>query len=246
VLNLLNATPLPEGVTGEDASTYREMLVAITGLEEVFGPELKGKEFMYGSDNKGLVRAFQVGSPVPVLQDLAVRYYLYCREELNGARPIFTWMPRNDLVLEDYLSKEGQEKNDYQVTVQGWRRIVGDLLGLSVGTRGMIDVFASPRDLLREVMPTFWGRYYYKESREVDAFMQKWTGMREWLWMFPPIPLLSKVINKIIREKAVVVLVLPMWQNRPWWPIIFDEKGHARREVRAWSVVRKGEITWGK
>jgi hypothetical protein len=79
----------------------------------------------------------------------------------------------------------------------------------------------------------------------VDAFLQRWD-IREWLWLLPPIPVIAKVVNKVMRERAKVVIVIPMWMNRPWWPLLFDGKGHARREVRGWKVIEKGELIMGK
>ena len=52
-------------------------------------------------------------------------------------------------------------------------------------------------------MKRFWARYFYKDCEGVDAFSQDWGGderERRILWMFPPIPLIPQVIEKLRRE----------------------------------------------
>jgi hypothetical protein len=133
IVNLLSAAPFPDDMTGKEASTYREMVVAIRGLMEVYGDKLKGTTFGYLSDNEGLTRCFQVGSRVEAQQELAVRFLLYCRNELGGACPHFFWMPREDLWIEDWLSKHGhRDLNDFQITGGACRRVVKSLVGGNV------------------------------------------------------------------------------------------------------------------
>ena len=42
-------------------------------------------------------------------------------------------------------------------------------------------------------------------------------------YLFPPFSLIQKCLRKIIEDKATVLLITPVWQSRPWYPIILTE-----------------------
>jgi hypothetical protein len=51
---------------------------------------------------------------------------------------------------------------------------------------------------------------------QMDAFQLNW-GMYE-SYAFSPLPLLPKVLAKIIADKASMILVAPLWPRRLWFP----------------------------
>ena len=55
---------------------------------------------------------------------------------------------------------------------------------------------------------------------------------REILWMFRPISLITQVIEKLRREGGTGLVVVPIWKNRLYMPLLFDEKGHSFEDVR--------------
>ncbi|KAF7246105.1 Transposon Ty3-I Gag-Pol polyprotein [Varanus komodoensis] len=48
-----------------------------------------------------------------------------------------------------------------------------------------------------------------------DAFMIPWTNMT--FYAFPPIPLIMRVLAKIIHEGATGLLITPWWPHQPWF-----------------------------
>ena len=50
--------------------------------------------------------------------------------------------------------------------------------------------------------------------------------LRNWnkglLYMFPPFSLIKKCLRKIIEDKATVLLITPVWQSRPWCPMLLN------------------------
>ena len=51
----------------------------------------------------------------------------------------------------------------------------------------------------------------------VDALFQDWQGRS--MYMFPPFPLLNKVIQKLrATQEAEVILIAPWWLSQPWFP----------------------------
>ena len=57
------------------------------------------------------------------------------------------------------------------------------------------------------------------EAKAIDAFSIKWdTGF---IYMFPPFSLIGKVLAKVEREKANVLLIIPDWPTQTWYPQIW-------------------------
>ena len=42
------------------------------------------------------------------------------------------------------------------------------------------------------------------------------------LYMYPPLPLLSLALHKVIREEAWVIAILPWWPRRGWFPLVLQ------------------------
>lgn len=51
----------------------------------------------------------------------------------------------------------------------------------------------------------------------IDAFTFKWKGYI--FYAFPPFSLILHALQKIIIDRAEVVLVVPLWKNLPWYPL---------------------------
>ena len=83
-----------------------------------------------------------------------------------------------------------------------WGRPHVDLFATSENAK--LDTFVSP---LEE--PTAW---------RTDALSFSWTPL--WAYAFPPIPLLSQVLEKISREHCEVILVAPAWPTQSWFPLL--------------------------
>ena len=81
-----------------------------------------------------------------------------------------------------------------------------------------IDLFAT--ELNRQV-----NRYVSRNPEPsawyVDAFSRPLPqGLSA--YAFPPFILLGRLLAKVRREKARVVLVAPVWVNQPWWPLLMS------------------------
>ena len=66
-------------------------------------------------------------------------------------------------------------------------------------------------------LPQFMSPIPEPRALAVDALSQDWQGRS--MYMFPPFPLLSKVIQKLrSTQMAEVVLIAPWWPNQSWFP----------------------------
>jgi hypothetical protein len=52
----------------------------------------------------------------------------------------------------------------------------------------------------------------------VDAFSLSWEGLD--VYAFPPLALIGRVLAKVESDKPRMVLVAPLWEARPWYPLL--------------------------
>ena len=54
----------------------------------------------------------------------------------------------------------------------------------------------------------------------IDAFSLSWANMN--CYAFPPFSLLPRVLAKIRHDKAVVLLIAPVWPTQSWYPLLLQ------------------------
>ena len=52
----------------------------------------------------------------------------------------------------------------------------------------------------------------------VDAFTVSWQDLN--FYAFPPFSLLPRVLAKIIQDKAMGILIIPLWTTQSWFPLM--------------------------
>lgn len=76
-----------------------------------------------------------------------------------------------------------------------------------------IDLFAS-RTNKKCKMFVSWHKD--PESAAVDAFTLNWSSLK--FYAFPPFSQILRVLNKIERDEATGIVVVPKWETQPWFP----------------------------
>ena len=84
-----------------------------------------------------------------------------------------------------------------------------------------IDLFASR---LNAQLPRFVSFRPDQETERVNSFTFSWKTLD--FYAFPPFICISKVIQKIIMDKATGLLVVPDWPNQTWYNIYQDIRIH--------------------
>jgi hypothetical protein len=51
----------------------------------------------------------------------------------------------------------------------------------------------------------------------LDAFSCRWDS--ETPYVFPPVQIIDRVLQKIQMEKVTALLVVPKWPSQPWWTL---------------------------
>lgn len=77
-----------------------------------------------------------------------------------------------------------------------------------------IDLFATR---LNRKCNKFYSRFPDPEAESVDAFTRSWKN--KFFYAFPPFALILRTLRKIINDKAVGVLIVPLWPTQPWYPL---------------------------
>ena len=54
------------------------------------------------------------------------------------------------------------------------------------------------------------------QAIDIDYFSITWSSLK--FYAFPPFSVIGSMINKISREKATGICVLPAWPTQAWYP----------------------------
>ena len=76
-----------------------------------------------------------------------------------------------------------------------------------------IDLFASR---INKQFPTYASFRPDPDAIAVDAFTLQWENLK--LYAFPPFSVISLVLNKISRDSAQGIVVIPEWTTQCWYP----------------------------
>lgn len=80
-----------------------------------------------------------------------------------------------------------------------------------------VDLFATAQNRL---CPRFFSRLPQPGALGIDALRHPWSTPLGALWANPPWPLISRVLDKVIRERVSLALVAPIWKSAPWYPTL--------------------------
>ena len=170
---------------------------------------LQGHQVMIATDNSTVVSYInkQGGTHSPTLLRLTVELLLWLEAQniIVKARHI----PGCLNVIADHLSRPNQPiSTEWSLHPE----IVKHIFRLW-GTPE-VDMFAT---VSNSHLPRFMSPVPEPRALAVDALSQDWQGRS--MYMFPPFPLLNKVIQKLrSTQSAEVILVAPWWPNQSWFP----------------------------
>ena len=78
-----------------------------------------------------------------------------------------------------------------------------------------IDWFASDHNAK---VKRYFSRFWNISCLGVDAFTQSWAF--EFGLFVPPITLITRLLKKMINDRAIGVLIIPCWRSAAFWPIL--------------------------
>ena len=170
---------------------------------------LQGHQVMIATDNSTVVSYInkQGGTCSPTLLRLTVELLLWLEAQniIVQARHI----PGCLNVIADHLSRPNQPiSTEWSLHPEIVKRIFG-LWGTPE-----VDMFAT---VSNSHLPWFMPPIPEPRALVVDALSQDWQGRS--MYMFPPLSLLNKVIQKLRSTQAAeVILIVPWWPKQSWFP----------------------------
>ena len=148
----------------------------------------------------------QGGTRSQLMCDLALQVGLWA--EKQGITMIPKHIPGHLNVLADSLSRENQVvKTEWSLS-----QSVADKLFHCWG-RPHVDLFALSKNTK---LPTFMSPIPETDSWKVDSLVQSWSNL--YAYAYPPTSLIRASLNKIVRDKAELILIAPLWPNQEWFP----------------------------
>lgn len=120
-----------------------------------------------------------------------------------------SYINTKDNIEADKLSRKKFQDTEWELNNIAYEKIT-HCFGLPE-----IDLFAS-RCNAKCPMYVTWKKD--PEAVSVDAFTISWKN--KFFYAFPPFALIAKVLQKIVREKADGIIVVPYWPTQPWFPLL--------------------------
>lgn len=145
------------------------------------------------------------------LCELAVEIWKYCLERSISLEAVHIAGVENDVA--DQASRRKAEHSDWMLDREIFSQINHRLGPCS------IDLFAARHNAQ---LPVFYSWKVDPDAKAVDAIAQSWSK-KGVLYAFPPFSLISRIVDKLVKEEATVVLVAPVWPAQPWYPQLLQK-----------------------
>ena len=164
------------------------------------------------SDNTSVVAYInkQGGTCSKLLCDLSLELWEFCiRRNITISATHISGLSNGKA---DELSRRNQSEHSYYLTQDTFSALCD-----SISFPLVLDCFASR---LNFKLSKFMSRFKDPLSSYVNAFSLPWSDK---LYLFPPIPLISRVLNKFVNDKVKHGLIIcPYWPSQPWFPLLLD------------------------
>ncbi len=197
---------LPEELRGT-SSTLRELYAIRASLREV-APLLEGHALQVRSDSMAAVwdlKKSRAGSE-QLWQQVRAIWELSLKNGFELAEP--RWIPRESNALVDSWTRPEADTGDWSSPRAAFDHAASTWGPLT------FDYFASEENCK---CLSFCSRWYSSKAAAIDAFTQDWSLHNSWLC--PPLPMVGRTLQHIIKCKATGVLVYPVWHSQ-WWPLL--------------------------
>lgn len=142
----------------------------------------------------------------PLLSSIAKDIWQWCEE-----KNIFlfaSYIPSSENVVADGESRRLNTNTEWSLSESAFRAVLHRFGPFE------IDLFAS---ITNTKCDTYVSWHPDPGSFAIDAFTLSWEGF--FFYAFPPFILLTRVLRKIIDDRAEGVVVVPWWPSQPWFPL---------------------------
>ena len=146
----------------------------------------------------------KMGGKISTLNKLARSLWLWCLD-----RNI--WITANHIAgvdngEADFLSRDKHSDTEWMLNPNIFKKIMQIYEGCN------IDLFASK---FNKQLPRYVSFTPDKHAKAIDAFSFDWTNLTPYI--FCPFSLLTRVLQKLEKDRGEAVLVAPIWPTQPWF-----------------------------
>ena len=107
----------------------------------------------------------------------------------------------------DKESRDNETRTEWMLSDDSFHSII-----YTLGYKPVIDLFASR---INNKLQRFASFRPDPEAEVIDAFSISWSGLP--FYAFPPFICVGRVLQKIRKDKATGIIVVPDWPNQPWY-----------------------------
>ena len=183
----------------------KALLYSITEFSDL----LKNRWLHCISDNQALVKSFERGSKDKEFHSLIRQIYQICAQK-NIRISEISWIPSKENPA-DFFSRN-LDHFDFQIKEEYFQEIVEEF--------GVLEI---------DRMATFENRkveeydswFFEKGAKNTNTFTSDWTKTRN--YVFPPFPLIQRILLLILEQKTSAVIVVPNWKSY-WYPLLLKMK----------------------
>ncbi|XP_068096310.1 CCAAT/enhancer-binding protein gamma isoform X1 [Hyperolius riggenbachi] len=188
------------------SSNYRELLAVKNALIS-FQEKIVNKEVVVFSDNMVVISYLnkQGGTRSEILLNLSLEIMEWSEDHLLSLTAVHIRGDRN--ILADTLSRQLILEIEWELNPRIFKLIV-ERWGQPI-----LDLFATAQNAKTK---DFCSIQTGTQRNRLDTFSVHWgEGL---IYAFLPFKLIQKVVCKIVKDKALVILVVPWWPKRCWFP----------------------------
>lgn len=184
-----------------------ELKAAFYGLK-IFASKLRDCDILLRVDNTTAICYINRmgGIQHTHLNDLARTIWQWC--ELRNINIFASYIKSSDNIIADRESRKVIIDTEWELAEYAFTEII------NVFGNPEFDLFASSQNYKCSRYAS-WKLDPYSET--VDAFTFTWKNL--YFYAFPPFSMITKVLQKIITDKAEGILVVPFWRSQPWYPL---------------------------
>ena len=189
---------------------YLELLAAFLAIK-AFGKDWRDTAVLLHMDNITAVSYVnhKGGTTFQKLCKLAITMWTWCTS--RNITLTAEHLPGNLNVMTDQESQLVRDRCNWMLNPHVFQKIQENMGPLEV------DLFASH---LTKQLPCFYSWRADPEAAATNAFMQDWSHLRG--FENPPWGLISRCLSKVKAEGARIVLVTPLWNTQPWFPVVLE------------------------